>query len=85
MIPFLGRDFFPAVDAGQFRLHARAPAGTRVEATEQRFFEVGKDIRKIVPAAEMHTMLDNIGLPVSGINLAFGDNSTIGEADGKSS
>jgi multidrug efflux pump subunit AcrB len=83
MVPFLGRDFFPQVDAGQFRLHARAPAGTRIEATEQRFYDVGQTIRQVVPAAEIHTMLANIGLPVSGINLAFGDNSTIGESDGE--
>jgi multidrug efflux pump subunit AcrB len=82
MVPFLGRDFFPQVDAGQFRLHARAPAGTRLETTEQRFYDVGQTIRKVVPGNEIHTMLANIGLPVSGINLAFGDNSTIGENDG---
>jgi multidrug efflux pump subunit AcrB len=83
MVPFLGRDFFPQVDAGQFRLHVRAPAGTRLEATAERFNQVGETIRQVVPASEIHTMLDNIGLPVSGINLAFGDNSTIGEADGE--
>jgi len=83
MVPFLGRDFFPAVDAGQFRLHVRAPAGTRLETTAQRFYDVGQTIRKVVPAAEIHSVLDNIGLPASGINLAFGDNSTIGEADGE--
>jgi multidrug efflux pump subunit AcrB len=83
MIPFLGRDFFPQVDAGQFRLHARAPAGTRVEATAARFYDVGQTIRQVVPANEIHTVIDNIGLPVSGINLAFGDNSTIGENDGE--
>ena len=83
MIPFLGRDFFPAVDAGQFRLHVRAPAGTRLESTEQRFYQVEKVIRQVVPAAEIHTTLANIGLPVSGINLAFGDNSVIGESDGE--
>jgi multidrug efflux pump subunit AcrB len=82
MVPFLGRDFFPQVDAGQFRLHARAPAGTRIETTERRFYDVGQTIRKVVPGNEIHTMLANIGLPVSGINLAFGDNSTIGENDG---
>jgi multidrug efflux pump subunit AcrB len=83
MVPWLGRDFFPTVDAGQFRLHVRAPAGTRVEATAARFFDVGQTIRKVVPANEIHSMIDNIGLPVSGINLAFGDNSTIGENDGE--
>ena len=83
LVPFLGRDFFPQVDAGQFRLHARAPAGTRVEETAARFYDVGQTIRKVVPASEIHSVIDNIGLPVSGINLAFGDNSTIGENDGE--
>jgi multidrug efflux pump subunit AcrB len=80
---FLGWDFFPTVDAGQFRLHVRAPAGTRLEATAERFYQVGQTIRQVVPASEIHTMLDNIGLPVSGINLAVGDNSNIGECDGE--
>jgi len=83
MFVFLGQDFFPAVDAGQFRLHARAPAGTRLEATEQRFYQVGRVIREVIPANEIDTVLDNIGLPVSGINLAFSDNATISEADGE--
>ena len=83
MVPFLGRDFFPQVDAGQFRLHVRAPAGTRLEATAARFYKVGETIRKVVPASEIHTVLDNIGLPVSGINLSFSDGATIGEADGE--
>ena len=83
MVPFLGRDFFPAVDAGQFRLHVRAPAGTRLEATAERFYAVGKSIRQVVPDSEIHTMLDNIGLPVSGINLSLSDGSTIGESDGE--
>ena len=83
LVPFLGRDFFPAVDAGQFRLHVRAPAGTRLEATAERFYKVGQVIRQVVPASEIHTVLDNIGLPVSGINLSFSDGSTIGESDGE--
>jgi multidrug efflux pump subunit AcrB len=83
LVPFLGRDFFPAVDAGQFRLHVRAPAGTRLEATEARFYEVGRKIREVIPPNEIDNVLDNIGLPVSGINLAFSDNATIGESDGE--
>ena len=83
VVPFLGRDFFPAVDAGQFRLHVRAPAGTRLEATEERFYRVGRAIREVIPPNEIDNVLDNIGLPVSGINLAFSDNATIGEADGE--
>jgi multidrug efflux pump subunit AcrB len=83
LIPFLGRDFFPAVDAGQFRLHVRAPAGTRLESTQERFFEVGRVIREVVPPNEIQNVLDNIGLPTSGINLAFSDSSTISAADGE--
>jgi multidrug efflux pump subunit AcrB len=83
LVPFLGRDFFPAVDAGQFRLHVRAPAGTRLEATAESFYKVGQVIRQVVPDSEIHTVLDNIGLPVSGINLSFSDGSTIGESDGE--
>jgi multidrug efflux pump subunit AcrB len=83
LIPFLGRDFFPAVDAGQFRLHVRAPAGTRLESTQERFFQVGRAIRDVVPANEIQNVLDNIGLPTSGINLAFSDSSTISAADGE--
>ncbi len=83
LVPFLGRDFFPAVDAGQFRLHVRAPAGTRLEATEERFYQVGRKIREVIPPNEIDNVLDNIGLPVSGINLAFSDNATIGESDGE--
>jgi multidrug efflux pump subunit AcrB len=83
LIPFLGRDFFPAVDAGQFRLHVRAPAGTRLESTQERFFQVGHAIRDVVPPGEIQNVLDNIGLPTSGINLAFSDSSTISAADGE--
>src|SRR4029077_19570248 len=83
LVPFLGRDFFPAVDAGQFRLHCRAPEGTRLEVTEARFNAVAKVIREVVPANEVRTVLANIGLPSSGINLAFSDNSTISSADGE--
>jgi multidrug efflux pump subunit AcrB len=83
LVPFLGRDFFPAVDAGQFRMHVRAPAGTRLEATEERFYQIGRAIREVIPQNEIGNVLDNIGLPVSGINLAFSDNATISSADGE--
>jgi len=83
LIPFLGRDFFPSVDAGQFRLHVRAPVGTRLESTQERFFQVGRAIRDVVPPDEIQNVLDNIGLPTSGINLAFSDSSTISAADGE--
>ena len=60
LVPFLGRDFFPAVDAGQFRLHVRAPAGTRLESTQERFFQVGNAIREVIPPNEIQNVLDNI-------------------------
>ena len=82
LVPFLGRDFFPIVDAGQFRLHVRAPAGTRVEETERAFTRVENVIREIIPADELVTVLDNIGLP-NGLNLAFSDSATISSADGE--
>jgi multidrug efflux pump subunit AcrB len=80
---FSGQDFFPQVDAGQFRLHVRAPAGTRLEATDQLFNAVEDRIRKTIPPDQIDLVLRNIGLPVSGINLAFSDGSTIGSADGE--
>jgi multidrug efflux pump subunit AcrB len=82
-IPFLGRDFFPSVDAGQLRLHVRAPVGTRLESTTERFIKVGKVMREVIPPDEIQTVIANIGLPSSGINLAVGDNSTISSADGE--
>ncbi len=81
--PFVGQDFFPQVDAGQFRLHVRAPAGTRIEETERLFGEVETTIRRVIPTEEVAIVLDNIGLPVGGINLAFSDSATIGSADGE--
>jgi multidrug efflux pump subunit AcrB len=83
LFPFLGRDFFPSVDAGQFRLHVRAPAGTRIEETEQRFAQVEQVIRETIPADELNIILDNIGLPYSGLSLALSDSATIGSLDGE--
>ncbi len=83
LVPFLGQDFFPTVDSGQFRLHVRAPEGTRIESTEKRFYDVGRVIRETIPEKETQTVLDNIGLPLSGINLAFSDNATVSSADGE--
>jgi len=83
LFPFLGRDFFPTVDAGSFRLHVRAPAGTRIEETERIFSRVEDDIRTVIPAGELETILDNIGLPNSGLNLANSDMATVSSADGE--
>ena len=84
LLPFVGRDFFPTVDAGQFRLHVKAPeSGTRIEKTEQVFSAVEAEIRKIIPADEIALVLDNIGVPAEAFNQAFGDSATIGTADGE--
>jgi len=83
LFPELGQDFFPTVDAGQIRMHIRAPSGTRLEETETLFTRVEEVVRKIIPAHEVATILSNIGLPANGINLAFGDSATVGSADGE--
>jgi multidrug efflux pump subunit AcrB len=83
LLPFIGQDFFPTVDAGQFRLHVRAPAGTRIEETERLFSQVEDEIRQTIPARQLDLTLDNIGLPVGGVNLAFSDSVTIGPSDGE--
>jgi multidrug efflux pump subunit AcrB len=79
----LGRDFFPQVDAGQMRLHVRAPPGTRIEETQHYFAEVEKAIRQIVGEEQIDVILDNIGLPYSGINIALSDSATVGTMDGE--
>lgn len=78
----VGRDFFPYVDSGQMRLHVRAPVGTRIEETERVFSAVGDEIRHQIPPSDLDTIVDNIGLPNGGFNLAFSDSSVIGPADG---
>jgi len=82
LYPFIGRDFFPTVDAGQLRLHVRAPPGTRIEETEIYFQHVEDYIRQVIPAAEVNGIIDNIGVPNS-INLALSDSVTVGTADGE--
>jgi multidrug efflux pump subunit AcrB len=83
LFPQLGRDFFPQVDGGQMRLHVRAPPGTRLEKTQEYFSEVESAIRSIVGADQIATVLDNIGLPYSGINIALSDTATVGPMDGE--
>lgn len=83
LAPFVGRDFFPVVDAGQIRLHVKGPAGTRLEKTEEIFSKVEAEIQKVIPPAEIALMNDNIGMPSENYNLSFGDNATIGTADGE--
>src|SRR4051794_3780118 len=82
MFLFVGRDFFPLIDGGQIQLHVRAPAGTRIEKTEQIFEAVENRIRDIIPESERELIVDNIGLPARLYNLAFADGSTIGVNDG---
>lgn len=79
----LGEDFFPSVDAGDIRLHMRAPTGTRIEETARLADEVEKVVRQIVPQDELATILDNLGLPYSGINLSYSNAGTIGTLDGE--
>lgn len=79
----VGEDFFPTVDSGQMRLHARGPAGTRIEETEVRFAAIEREIRAAIPANEIDTILDNIGVPNSWTSLAQGDIPTISSADGE--
>ncbi|HEY4990356.1 MAG TPA: efflux RND transporter permease subunit, partial [Opitutaceae bacterium] len=79
----IGRDFFPTVDAGQLRLHVRAAPGTRLEETERIFAQVEQTIRNDIPPEEVDTMLDNIGIPNSGINLSLSDGSLMSPADGE--
>jgi CzcA family heavy metal efflux pump len=81
LAPFLGRDFFPAVDSGQFRLHVRAQTGTRIEEMARLVNQVEDTIRKEIPPSELGGILDNIGLPVSGINLSYSNGGTIGNGD----
>jgi len=83
LMPFIGRDFFPPIDAGQLRLHVNVPAGTRVEETERIYRSIEKAIGNIIPQSDIAVLTDNIGLPVSGVNFAFTDSQTIGEADGE--
>lgn len=82
-LPFIGRDFFPDVDAGNFRLHVRTPPGTRLESTEAVFSQVEDTIRQVIPHDEIATILDNMGVPNGSFNLAFGDGSLTDVQDGE--
>ena len=82
MFELVGHDFFPLIDGGQIQLHVRAPAGTRIEATERVFQEVEDKIREVIPDRDRDRIVDNIGLPARAYNLAFADGSTIGVNDG---
>jgi multidrug efflux pump subunit AcrB len=82
LVPFLGRDFFPSVDSGQILMHVRTKVGTRVEENANIFADITKAIRQIIPPEELSTVVDNIGFPVSGINMTYNNSGTIGSQDG---
>src|SRR6266849_3605180 len=81
LLPYVGQDFFPAVDTGQFKLHFRAPTGTRIEETARLADAVEDAIREVIPARQIASMLDNIGLPYSGLNLSYTNSGPIGAQD----
>ena len=81
LIPFLGQDFFPDTDSGQFTLHMRAKTGTRIEETARLADEVERSVRQTIPASEMDNILDNIGLPYSSINYIYNNTGLTGAAD----
>jgi CzcA family heavy metal efflux pump len=81
LLPLLGQDFFPAVDTGEFKLHLRAPTGTRIEETAALCDHVEDAIRKEIPQNEIRSVIDNIGLPYSGINLSYSNSAPIGPGD----
>ncbi|MBX3226745.1 MAG: efflux RND transporter permease subunit [Labilithrix sp.] len=83
LMPLLGRDFFPTVDAGLMKLHVRGPPGTRIEESERRFADIEATIKTVVPPAEIDTLIDNIGTPYSGINLSLSEGAQISPADGQ--
>lgn len=83
LYPVLGRDFFPSADVGQIRLHMRAPTGTRIEETARIADAVENVIRELIPPTELETILDNLGVPNSGINLSYSNSGTIGTLDGE--
>jgi multidrug efflux pump subunit AcrB len=81
LFPFLGRDFFPAVDGGQIKMHLRAPVGTRLEETARLCDQIEAYIRTVIPAGETDSIADNIGLPISGINISYSNSGPIGPSD----
>jgi multidrug efflux pump subunit AcrB len=83
MLPLVGRDFFPTVDAGLIKLHVRGAPGTRLEETEKRIAAIERTIRGVIPASEIETMLDVLGTPYSGLNLSLSEGAAISPADGQ--
>ena len=83
LTPLLGRDFFPSVDAGLIKLHVRGAPGLRIEETEKRFAAMEAAIKTVVPPSEIATMLDNLGVPNSGLNLSLSEGALISPSDGQ--
>ncbi|HTA52448.1 MAG TPA: efflux RND transporter permease subunit [Candidatus Acidoferrum sp.] len=81
LVPLAGRDFFPSVDSGEFKLHMRAATGTRIEETADIADRIEQDIRRVIPASELGPIIDNIGLPYSNLNLAYSTSAPIGPGD----
>jgi multidrug efflux pump subunit AcrB len=81
LLPMVGQDFFPTVDSGEFKLHLRAPTGTRIEETAAICERVDDEMRRLIPKAELATIIDNIGLPYSGFNLSYSNSAPIGPGD----
>ena len=81
LVPLVGRDFFPSVDSGEFKLHMRAATGTRIEETADIADRIEQDIRRVIPASELGPIIDNIGLPYSNLNLAYSTSAPIGPGD----
>jgi multidrug efflux pump subunit AcrB len=82
LVPYLGQNFFPSVDAGQILMHVRLQVGTRLEESAYQFADIQKAIRKIIPPDQIETMTDNIGLPISGINTTYNNTGVMGPQDG---
>ncbi|MFA7307891.1 MAG: efflux RND transporter permease subunit [Hyphomicrobium sp.] len=82
LLPYLGRNFFPAVDSGQILMHARLEVGTRVEESSRKFAEIQDVIREIIPPKDLDAIVDNIGMPISGINTSYNNTGMIGPQDG---
>jgi len=83
LLPLVGRDFFPSVDAGLIKLHVRGVPGTRIEETERKFVQIEDAIRQVIPPEEIKTLLDNIGIPYSGLNLSLSEGALVSSADGQ--
>ncbi len=82
LVPFLGQDFFPSVDAGEFDLHVRVRSGTRIEETARSVDQIEQMIRQIIPAEQLLGIIDNLGIPYSGINTSYNTTGTVSSADG---